>query len=188
MKARIAVPIALIVFGLWFIVYWRMATFNYYPSPAQKSSFLNSYTPKGAVDKLRYRHGNQAGYGEGASAGNRFVMHKTEFREYYVASKKSDASDIAAIESDIQRQLFLNHGHFLSRKKDEHSVISIDYELGQVLGSIKIDPLTKTQPASYDLCHPMPADFEDKLLHITVEEKWFPKGIPSLQELARGNG
>jgi hypothetical protein len=33
----------------------------------------------------------------------------------------------------------------------------------------------------------MPEGVEDKFLRIVIEEKWFPKSIPSQEELAQGD-
>jgi hypothetical protein len=186
MKVRFAVPIALVVCGLSFVVFQREPIFSYYPSPEQKSAFMNSYNPEDAIAKFTYKDASQWGSEEGSS-GNRFVTHKTEFREHYTASKQSDVSVMAAVEDDIQRQLSLNRARFLGRKKDNRGVVRIDYQSDQVLGSITIDPITTTQPASSNGGHAMPADAEDKLLHVSVEEKWFPKGIPSQWMLAVAN-
>lgn len=187
MKERFAVPIALAACGLSIVLFWRVKTSLYYPSPEQKSAFMNSYNPKEAVAKFRYKPGNQWGSGEGATAGYRFVKHKTEFQEYYTASKQSDVSVMAAVEEDIRRQLSFNRARFLGRKKDNRGAVGIDYESGQVLGSITIDPITTTQPASSNCAHALPADAEDKVLHVSLEEKWFPKGIPSHQMLVKVN-
>ena len=184
MKERFAVPIALVACGLSFIVFRHVTTFN--PRPEQKSAFMNSYSPQDAVAKFTYKDASQWGSEEGSS-GNRFARHKIEFREHYTASKQSDVSVMAAVEDDIQRRLSLNRARFLGRKKDNSGVVSIDYESGQVLGSITIDPITTTQPASSNCAHALPADAEDKLLHVSVEEKWFPRGIPSQQLLAKAN-
>ncbi len=188
MKARSAVPIAVAVLGFSLVAFWYFGFRNYDPDPQQRSAFLISYSPRTAIAPFEYKYGTKlAEGGESASAGHRFVSRKVEYLEFYTAQKQSDASVMAAVEKDVECQLSLHGARVLGRKTDAHGVIGIDYAVGQILGSIQLDPINVSPQFHPAWLLPMPEGFEDKFLRIVIKEKWFPMGIPSRQELARAD-
>jgi hypothetical protein len=189
MKERYAVPIAMVVLGLSLVALWYFGFRRYDPDPQQRSTFLISYNPRIAIAPFECKCGiGLAEGGESTSAGHRFVPRKVEYQEFYTAQKQSDASVTAAVEEDVERQLPLRGASILSMKTDPHGPLRIDYAVGQVLGSISFDPIiARPQPHPAAWWCQIPEGFEDKFLRIVIEEKWFPKGIPSQQELARSD-
>jgi hypothetical protein len=187
MKERYAFSIAVMTLGVTCFTVWWFGFHRYDPSPQQRSDFLTSYNPRKAIAPFECKCGTKlAEGGESASAGHRFVPRKVEYQEFYTAQNQSDASVTAAVEEDVERQLALHGVQIFGKKTDSHGALRIDYTVGQILGSVTFDPIVahpQIHPAAW-WC-PIPEGFEDKFLRIVIEERWFPKGIPSQQELAQ---
>lgn len=187
MKDRYAILIGLAAFGLTNFAFLLLISPRYSPDPQQRSAFLTSYNPRNAIAPFEYKYGTKlASGGESDSPGNRFVLRNVEFQEFFTAQKQSDTSVMAAVEQDTERQLTLHGARILLKKTDQRGAFRIDYAVGPVLGSIQLDPIIAS-PQFHPAWLSMPEGVEDKFLRIVIEEKWFPKSIPSQEELAQGD-
>jgi hypothetical protein len=192
MKPRIAVLVPVVFLGLGCLAIAFLATVlvrnrYYYAADQQRSSFLIAYNPGNAiapfVDKS---NSHETGSGVSAGAGTRFTTHALEFDEYFTARKQDNAAITTAVENDLERKLLLSGAHIISSEKGADNVLHISYSAGQVIGSIALAPLTANLLV-HRASNTLPVGSEDVTLHVAIEEKWFPHGIPSAQELAQIN-
>jgi hypothetical protein len=184
MRIRIAVW-AVILVGLSFLAIMLVGDRYYYPTDQQRSSFLIAYNPWSAIAPfVDQNNGHQTGSGVSAGAGTRFVTHTVEFDEYFTTQKQNEKAIMAAAENDLDYQLQLRRVRVFSRQRGADKSLHISYAIGPVLGSITLDPLA----ANSQVHRPnstMPVGYEDVILHVAIDEKWFPNGIPSQHELAQ---
>jgi hypothetical protein len=190
MKLRIRVWTATVLLGLSclaiaFLAITLVSNRYYYPSDQQRSSFLIAYNPWSAIAPfVDQTGGHETGSGVSAGAGTRFVTHAVEFDEYFTARNQDDVAIMTATEEDLDRQLQLRGVRVLSRQKGADKALHISYTTGPVLGSITLDPLAPNSQVQRPYST-LPVGYEDVILHVAIDEKWFPKGIPSTQELAQ---
>ncbi len=157
----------------------------YYPSPQQRSAFLIAYNPGNAVAPfVDSKSGRQTGSSEGSGAGDHFVTHNAEFDEYFTTQKSNEMAVMAAVVRDLDRELQLNGVRVLSRRKGADNALHISYTIGPVLGSVVLGPLTQDSQV-HRASNTLPAGYEDVTLRVALEEKWFPNGTPSHQDLAQ---
>jgi hypothetical protein len=157
----------------------------YYPTDQQRSSFLVAYNPWNAIAPfVDQKNSHQTGTGVSAGAGTRFVTHAVEFDEYFTTQKQHEKAIMAAAEDDLDCQLQLRGMRILNKQRGADKALHISYTIGQVLGSIKLDPLA-ADPQVQRPYSTLPVGYEDVILHVAIREKWFPHGIPSPQEIAQ---
>jgi hypothetical protein len=190
MKLRIRVWSAAVLLGLSclaiaFLAIMLVSNRYYYPTDQQRSSFLIAYNPWNAVAPfVDQNNSHQTGSGASAGAGRRFVTHGVEFDEYFTTQKQNEKAIIAAAEDDLDRQLQLRGVRVFSRQRGADESLRISYTIGQVLGSIKLDPLAADSQVQRPYST-LPVGYEDVILHVAIDEKWFPSGTPSRYELAQ---
>jgi hypothetical protein len=184
MKLRIAVWVVVVV-GLSFLAILLVGDRYYFPTDQQRSAFLIAYNPWSAIAPfVDPNNSHQTGSGVSAGAGTRFVTHTLEFEEYFTTKKQNEKAIMAAAEEDLDRRLQLRGVRILSKQKGADNALHMSYTLGPVLGSITLDPLAPDLQVHRPYST-LPIGFEDVILHVAIEEKWFPHGTPSPQELAQ---
>jgi hypothetical protein len=190
MRHRIRIWSATVLLGLCCVAIASLAIVlvgnrYYYPTDQQRSSFLTAYNPWSAIAPfVDPNNGHQTGSGVSAGAGTRFVTHTVEFDEYFTTQKQNEEAIMAAAEEDLDRRLQLRGVRVLGKQKGANNALHISYVFGPVLGSITLDPLAANSQVHRPYST-LPIGFEDVILHVAIEEKWFPHGTPSPEEIAQ---
>jgi hypothetical protein len=85
-----------------------------------------------------------------------------------------------ALGDDLATQLTVDGAQILRRSGNPQTGYRFDYRLNHSIGSISVYPLNSvTEPMKRNTA--LPSKFEEVVLLISIEEKWFPKSLPTDQ-------
>ena len=176
---------AVVVGSLW-LVGTSLALWDrhhtYYPTPETESAFLKSYTPQPVVESFQsnqFGHGGSSSLGGGA--GREFVTRTGGFNSQFTIEVEKELPLMIALGDDLAKQLEGDGAQILRRSGNPQTGYRFDYRLDHSIGSVSVDPLhSVAEPVKRDT--PLPGRFEEVVLLMSIEEKWFPKTLPTDQK------
>lgn len=180
MKLR---PIAIALFSL--MCLFAMAgifdhAFTYYPTPETESAFLKSYTPKPVIDQFREKKSSSWSGSMSAGAGHKFVTHEGGFEFHVVMRRENWVPLMNALQQDVLEQLAVNDAEVVNQTGNGQTGFRLDYRIDRTIGSLIILPVALNSRVQRNM--PLPEGLEDVTVKIEQTEKWFPKGIVSVDQ------
>lgn len=180
MKLR---PIAIALFAL--VCLFAVAgifdhAFTYYPTPETESAFLKSYTPKLVIDQFREEKGSSSSGHMSAGAGRKFVTHEEGFEFHIVMRRENWLPLMNALQQDVLEQLGANNAEVVSQSGDWQDGFHFEYRVDHAAGSLTIAPIAPNSRIWRN--KPLPEGMEGVTVKIEQTEKWFPKGIASVDQ------
>ena len=153
---------------------------TYYPTPETESAFLKSYTPQPVIDQFREHKASSSGRQSDGGAGHKFVTHHAGFEYRVVMRRENWVPLMAALQKDVLEQLAANDAEVVGQSGNWQDGFRIEYRIDHSIGSLTISPVTLNSRVRRNM--PLPEGMEDVTVKIEQTEKWFPKGIVTVNQ------
>ena len=146
-----------------------------YPTPETESAFLKSYSPNNVVERFQCKN-EGANHSETADqgAGRKFVRRENTFESRFVIKSRDWMPLMTALEQGLTSQLLQQRAEILGQTGDPREGYQIQYQAGNSVGEIAIEPLKIISVTSVSGPKASLPDDEQAIdLRITIQEKWF---------------